>query len=208
MQIKHTVLCAYSFFLLLSCTNKMSKIIDYAEQQGIRQPATDSFEDNICSRYPLVAGYKIANTSKQRSLNFFIAISQNKGMAYRYTEAANIFSGSNNKSDPKRNTVDSFGLTRTAMDSIINVLYREKVWEFKYNDVNSDESPCDHIKPVPRCGISDGPVFYLLTVGKGKKITCGFYAPAFFEKQCCPGNKDRQKFLKIQSVIDQVFLEK
>jgi hypothetical protein len=85
----------------------------------------------------------------------------------------------------------------------------KKMWQ-QIKDLNPWQLLDD--KSYPTCppdklhaAVVDGPYYILHLVTKKEIKTLIYYDPSFYEKEACPGNKNRQAILKIYAIFDKYF---
>ena len=83
---------------------------------------------------------------------------------------------------------------------LLKLLEENKIWTIPTSDDGCTETEMkkdENGKPLFTCCIYDAPRYELFLVNKGKALKFKYYVPHHWEQtNCCPGNKDRQAFIK------------
>ncbi|HRD58975.1 MAG TPA: hypothetical protein PK504_13060 [Ferruginibacter sp.] len=183
----------------------MNKIVSETSRSFHSFSINEELINSINNRFPLIAGYGIIKESG-KSINYFVGISKTHSLAYRYETFGSVATELKEKDElSKMNRLDSMEIDKLTATILIQQLYDEKLWLLYYNDVDFEDLPCKHSDSIVRCNTSDGTVYRTLLAGKGKKIESKFYAPEFYETECCPGNSARKDFLDFKLVFDNNF---
>lgn len=85
----------------------------------------------------------------------------------------------------------------------------KKMWQ-QIKDLNPWQLLDDKFYPTCppnkiHAAVVDGPYYILHLVTKKEIRTLVYYNPLYFEKEACPGNKNRQAILKIYAIFDRYF---
>ena len=146
---------------------------------------SDSILNNIINNYNNIVIY---NISSDWSDNYTVLASQKDSwFTIKYVLKKDALSANESPYTYSINPLKKF-----TADSVWNVFVQNQFWEIQ------SESPgsCDHNKKETGCVVDDGSWSSLTMISDKKTVTKRYYEPAFFETSCCPGDKNRQVFLK------------
>lgn len=192
-----------AIFIQFSCTNKIGKTVNKVAQVNNSVLIIDSFLFRLNNQFTLIAGYGSMGRPG-KTINFIVGISKNSCILYRYETLGDVAVGAGNNNRISTTRLDSASLKSTDGLRLVDFIFQEKFWQLNYNDVDVDDLPCKHLKTIPRCNVSDGSRYLSVISTKNKSVQSKFYAPEFFELECCPGNIERQKFLRFKKIIDSL----
>ena len=91
---------------------------------------------------------------------------------------------------------------------VIKEFLKNKIWEINPKDDGCLESELrrDEKGRLLACNINDGFRYELYVIKNGKAMWFHYYEPHYWEtRNCCPGNKDRQAFIKCFDAISALF---
>lgn len=187
--------------LLTSCNTYLQKAIKEVDKQGIQDVSADTVYRSFIDRYNLLVGYtsyKAGGTNLKKTYNI-IAFKKGVGIGYKY-EIPFIISGNN-----KKVIIDSIILEKEMQEKVLIELYNAQGWNMNYDDTINDAADdyCNS-KSNKQCFILDGLTYNLTISTKSKVSKSNLYAPDKYETECCKGNENRIKFLKLKSIIDTV----
>ena len=184
----------------MKSVKKLIKKINETSEKGVLQ---DSVMKQIQSLNDLVIGYSEYNTSSRHVpvCYYLICFSERKCMAYKYTFR------SYSRPGEKFFQLDTLKLVQQTVDSVISNAKNNKPWEIKHSE-DTELGGCSHIpvEKIKGCDISDASSKTLILLTRTNHFISNFYAPEFYEYNCCPGNKDRQLFLSTIAPIYSFFL--
>jgi hypothetical protein len=173
----------------MKVVKKLEKRINETSEKGVLQ---DSVMKQIQSLNNLVIGYSEYNTSWRHVpiCYYLICFTKRKCIAYKYTIR------SQSKPGEKFFQLDTIELDQKTIDSVVTNLKNTKPWEIR-NNKGAELGECNHV-PIEKfggCSISDANSKSLFLLTKTHHFIRSFYAPEFYEYNCCPGNMDRKLFL-------------
>ncbi|RYD74657.1 MAG: hypothetical protein EOP53_17880 [Sphingobacteriales bacterium] len=94
-------------------------------------------------------------------------------------------------------------------EQLLKLLKEYKIWTIPNSDEGCTESEMkkdENGRPLFTCGIYDAPRYELYLINKGKAMKFKYYVPHHWEQtKCCPGNKNRQAFIKCFDAISALF---
>lgn len=181
-----------------SSTKKLIKQID--NYLSKKSKPTDSVLRALQKNNDMVIGYSTYSLARAKLpvTYFLVAFKGKKAKAYKYIRRVVV----NNE---KKYEFESFAVPDIVSDSILNLVETEKTWEIKCNE-DSEEMLCSHLNKQPVCSmINDAASKGLIIITKRSLNTSSFYAPEYFEYECCPGNDKRKRFLATIKPIVNLF---
>lgn len=198
-----TLIIILPFLLLTSqnfaqCTKgDVNKIRKKIENRGSKTELQDSVLQKLKINNDLIVGYSKFNTTWMHvpSQYFLFAFNKNGCIGYHYIIKKNSI---NNE---KPLTIDSVIIPNQIASMILTTIVNNKAWEIKRNENDSTNIFCVDAINKFNCQISDASYKSLILLTKSSNIVSTFYAPEYFENECCPGNKDRQTFIKCYNVL-------
>lgn len=95
----------------------------------------------------------------------------------------------------------NMAIRKSKADSIINLFISTKFWT-----ILDDDEGCKEWEYVDkRISCSSGgsmPHYEIILISNNKYLKKNYYNPVFYETKCCPGNKDRQTFIKCYNALN------
>ena len=199
----------FFFYLPLFSQKEMTKEIEFFSQKMIHP---DSVLAKFQKENDLVIGYATYNEAWGIPPSYrIIARKNNKWKAYEYITKpyAKVLIDSNGKQTVEPFIfVNSFDITSGFIDSFLIVFKQQKIWKLKCDKTRDFLFiHCTHLLKMKYdpCSISDGMSVGSLIMTKKYINASSFYAPEYYEYECCPGNLDRKRFLATISPIEQLF---
>ncbi len=99
-------------------------------------------------------------------------------------------------------------LDKRAAKKVVDEFLKNKIWEINPKDdgcLDSERRLDEKGYPLA-CGLYDGFRYELYLIKDGKAMWFHYYEPRYWETaNCCPGNKDRQAFIKCFDAISALF---
>ena len=191
----------FSSHNLAQCTRwNVKKIREKIENMGTKTELQDSMLQILKNRNDLVVGYSTFNTTWMHvnTQYYLFAFNKNNCKAYHYLiKKAPI----NNE---KTYIIDSMIVPNHFARLILTTINKNKAWEIKRNENDSTNIFCEDAAKRFNCLISDASYKSLILLTKSSNIISTFYAPEYFETECCPGNKDRQTFIKCYNALNSL----
>jgi hypothetical protein len=186
--------------MLCSSAQKLKKIIIEVNNNSIEISPKDSILLSIQKENDFVIGYSVYNSSKRSVIEYFLlGINKNESHARKYLYIIN--SNAINKEKPY--SLDVAVVPKQIKDSVFWVMKQKKIWTLKHFE--KDEIYCPTSGEFAHCTISDAVSKDLIIMTKSHQSISEFYAPEFFEFECCPGNTDRQRFLGFIKYFSKIF---
>ncbi len=152
----------------------------------------DSVLKQIQSSKDLVIGYSEYNNTWRNVpvCYYLVCFAKRKCVAYKYALRPYTKVGENYFQ------LDTIDLDQETIDTIITGVKKNKPWEIKHKE-NDESGECEHVSPekITFCSISDASSKTLILSTKTHYYLSSYYAPEFYEFNCCPGNKERMLFL-------------
>lgn len=202
MSLRYYISFIFFAFLLLSCSaQKLKTIIKTVNKTSLQTIFNDSVLSFIQTNNDFVFGYRDHNeTWKLYQTYFLIGYKKNKLTAYKYSKK---YFAVNNEKDYQ---LQEFFISESERKALNSFLKKTKIWKVKHNE-KDDEAYCPLKKEYSYCNISDASSKDLIISTKSHQQISDFYAPEYFEKECCPGNIDRQKILMLIEIFGKIFNE-
>lgn len=204
---KISLICLFLFSSMHDFAQKterasIKKIIKNINKISKESLLKDSVLLSLQKENDLVIGYSTYNNTWQHVPIEYFLISFNKKQckAYRYS----IKSVTINNEKP--NSLDSMNVSKNYCDSILLSFIENKGWKVSSNE-DSNELYCQHLPDSHNCIINDASSKSLVLITKKHIHISRFYAPEYFEYECCPGNENRIRFLNIMRPIVSIFLQ-
>jgi len=187
------------------CSNNMaSKISGMAKQVDSNATvatynSTDSLLHSIRQRSDLLLGYFIygAPPGKREPLLLVRFTKGGNSWGYSIMNKHSVVYSSNDY------IVDSFSIAKNERDCILAAFKQNEGWTLKRSEEEDARQACPYVKGKG-CSTMDGGTEVLLVATKTHLQNSYFYEPAYLEA-CCPGNKDRQRFLAMIAPIQKFF---
>ena len=207
---KLTILFLFSlFYLSLLSQKQMIKEIELFSQ---KMTHPDSVLAKIQKENDLVIGFATYNEAWGIPPSYkIIARKKNKWKAYNYITKSlvRVFIDSNGKETKEPSIiVNSFEIPSDFIDSFLIHFKQQKLWKLKCDKTKDFLFiHCTHLSnsKFDPCSIDDAMSVGSLIMTKKFINASSFYAPEYYEYDCCPGNPDRKTFLAIISPIKQLF---
>lgn len=197
---------------LNSCLLGQKKLLREIERFSTRTIHPDSVLAILQKENDLVIGFATYNPAWGKP-PYYLLVAKNKkqwtAYEYRIKEYARVLTDSNGKqfTEPLM-TVNAFEIKPDLTDSLYTIFKQQKIWELKCDAIKDFLfAYCVHLKNIKfdPCSISDASSVGSLIMTKEYINASSFYAPEYYEYECCPGNKDRQKFLNTIAPIKALF---
>jgi hypothetical protein len=193
--------------LISSCYKIFSKATRAIEKQTKQSNVTDSLYSTLQNRYKLLIAYKPYNPSSLASMDEheYIFCFNSLSNCTGYVSTKHLVQNVNN---PLPFTVDSIKISRVIATSVINEFVKSEGWNLNYDDTIEDSADmyCFY-KNLKPCFILHGQSYAAKFIVKKGQAVSYLYAPERYEKECCQGNINRQKFIAIKSIMDGAFKE-
>jgi hypothetical protein len=199
-----TVLIIFSACANAQCITKknLKKLAAQVNKYGKPVISGDSVMQMIRKSGSLTIGYtEYNNTSRHSPVTYYIiSLSKTNCTAYKYTKQETV------KAGDKPFRLDTLKLSASITDSLPEVLKTNAPWKINH-DETADDDPCSHNDPmqIRTCNIHDATSKALLLLTPTHQASSSYYAPDYYEYTCCPGNPERQRFLKVISFIYSAF---
>jgi len=206
MPIRNLIVWAIGALLFIGCQNSFVKAGRTIQAQGSNAGFIDSFYSSLQKRYQLIVAYHAYNPSgvsltDHRYVFAYNSITAAKGFIYTKPLVQTL-------NNIKENRIDSINLPHDAAEALLSQFKESKGWNLSYDDTNDDslQNDCFYITHK-QCYILHGETYQAAFIYKKRQAISLLYAPDKYEKQCCSGNINRQKFIAIKSIIDGAFKE-
>jgi len=193
-------LCVMLLLLASGCSAQLRKAIDRTENATAPGMASDSVVQSIQKRFDLVIGYSTEATTSFRPKTYhLIGFQDNQTIAFTY-----VYRNVRTDKQPKF-TLDSISVSSQYKDSVLSLYLKTKAWEIEHFE-NDNTVYCSDLSSHSGCNIHDGTTYNFIVMTKRRQRVSNFYEPDYYEN-CCPGNKDRQRFLATIGPIQRIFLK-
>jgi hypothetical protein len=97
-------------------------------------------------------------------------------------------------------------IDKSVANSMVAFLNSNKIWEIKDIDNGCEESEYklrNKFGKIDPCVVHDGYTSVITIVAKSKAVIKRYYRPEVWEDpSCCPGNKDRQAFMRCFNLLE------
>ena len=182
------------------CITTLNKAKHTIESRGDDIVILDSFYRSLSGRFELVlsiTGKNSASSNLQRK--HLLVGFNNNCIGYVFTEFS--YKSLNNERDTK--LIDSVLIDRKLSHAILSVFKKPDNWVLDYDDTREDsvDNYCFYKSLSRQCIILHGTTYRLAFYTKEKFIASFLYAPKRYESECCEGNINRQKFIKIHKSV-------
>ena len=197
-------------FLFSLITVGQKKLLKEFERFSAKLIHPDTVLARLQSENDLVIGFDTYNPDWGIPPHYLLVAKNGKewrAYEYIFKEIVRVFVDSSGKQYQEPWVmVNTFEIDSDLIDSLFAVFKTQKVWELNCNTLK-DFFYCSHLKnnKYDPCGISDASSVGLLVMTKQYISSSSFYAPEYYEYECCPGNSDRQRFLATIAPIKQLF---
>jgi hypothetical protein len=179
------------FVLSASCSNSQKLIVKDFDTYATLTTPTDSTLQSLQKNNEVLLVYAVEDHAWTRSTAYHVLASNDNSWKSYYYKVANKNTFLE-KSWPVE--VRAAVVAKTSGDSLLANFIREEVWKIKGDNNRNFCQTTSSDNIVTGCNITDQPTYKLMIITKPKMYSSSYYAPEFFEK-CCPGDKDRIKFL-------------
>ncbi len=194
--MKNFILLSALIIAIQSCSQTQSLNQPLLNGMGRQEEIKDSVLNAIRQKSDVVLAFAVENYAWGRTTNFLILSKTGENwMGYNYF--VNSIAGSTINGNETFN-INPAVVNEKSADSLLAFLKEKKVWEIQ-GDNNEGFCPDGN----KNCMINDAPVERLWIVTKESLVNPSYYAPAFYE-ECCPGNENRQLFIKITQNIRRI----
>jgi hypothetical protein len=96
-------------------------------------------------------------------------------------------------------------IDQKAADSAVKAMIALKIWNIKEKDEGCEKSEYTQKNKLGKtdfCTVSDGVTRVITFIAKERVLSKRYYEPELWERSfCCPGNKDRQVFIKCYNIL-------
>lgn len=199
-------------FIFSCCLNTLGQkiLLKEIEKFSAKLIHPDTVLARLQKENDLVIGFDTYNLAWGKPPHYLLVAKNGKRWrAYDYIikEYVKVFMDSTGKQFQEPFTiVNTFEIDSDLADSLFTVFKIQKVWELNCNALK-EIFECSHVKNLKYdpCKISDASAVGLLVMTKQFVSSSSFYAPEYYEYECCPGNTDRQRFLATIAPIKQLF---
>ena len=127
-----------------------------------------------------------------------LSLQQKKWIAIQYF-VRDAFTSNENRFDYNEAKLDN-----NIGDSIFQIFTKNKFWKIKDIDNGCKENEYRNTHNSCTSGGSASN-FEIILIRKLKISTKNYFNPIFYETECCPGNKDRQIFIKCFNAVNSLF---
>jgi hypothetical protein len=180
------------FVLSASRSNSQKLIVkDFDTYANLTTPA-DSTLQSLQKKNEVLLVYAIEDYAWTKSTAYHVLASNDNSWKSYYYKVANKSTFLEKSLPVEARTAV---VAKTLGDSLLANFTREEVWKIKGDNNQNFCQTSSSKNYVAGCNITDQPTYKLMMITKTKMYSSSYYAPEFFEK-CCPGDKDRKKFLK------------
>jgi hypothetical protein len=191
-----TILIALSLSAFVGCieTNNRWFVKKYSNTQSIN----DSLINSLRNNYDIILMYnKTSSWQPLATCNKILAFKKDSSYRIFY----NLKSVRTIYESPYDFSVNNFN--KASADTILKRFNKEKIWLIQ----PVDEGGCALIngKPNLNCSISDAETIHLSIITKDGIIRKDYYAPFYWELECCSGNLERQKFIRCVNSLKSIF---
>ncbi len=153
-----------------------------------------------------VLGYADYNNTWGGKVYYYLLSRKNKKWsAYLYTIKDVIRLDSNGKPLESFHEVRRLDLGKYKLDTILSSLRQNEVWKLRCDERVDFLNPCPKLSPWNICSIHDANSRGSIIMTKEYSNASSFYAPEYYEYECCPGNEERQRFLNTIAPIFKLF---
>lgn len=201
MSIRFISFLIISSTFFIGCQNIFLKATRTVEKQSKEITIVDSFYSDLQKRYKLIIAYYSFNASGVNSKERrFIFCYNSSSSCTGYVYSKSLIQNLNNGIESK---IDSIKVDQKNSVSILNELGNPGDWDLNYNDTNDDSADnfCFY-QTKKQCFILHGLNYRIDFIYKTRNAISLLYAPERYEAECCQGNINRQKFIKIKLVMD------
>lgn len=201
MSVKSIITFLIVILVNYGCINKLNKAKYTIEKRGSDIVILYSFYRSLSDRFELVLSITGKNSASPnlRTKHLLIGFNNKNCVGYVITE----FSIKSLKNESKSKQIDSVLIDRRLSKEILSVFKKTDNWILDYNDTHEDSADdyCFYKTPYQQCIILHGITYGLAFYTKNKYTASFLYAPERFETECCSGNINRQKFIKINNLV-------
>lgn len=193
-------------FAITSCIIGQKKLLKEIEKFSEKKSHPDSVLAKFQRENDFVVGYADYNNTWSRSVHYYLLVQKNKKWkAYLYLIRDFIRLDSSGKPLESFQEVKPLDIYKGKLDSILSALYQNKIWKLRCDETKDFINPCPKTLPWPTCWISDAGSKSSLIMTKNCYNASSFYAPTFYEYECCPGSDERKRFLSTVAPIESLF---
>ena len=209
MKYRNLYILLFIFFCSLS-TLGQKKLLKEIERFSAKLIHPDTVLARLQKENDLVIGFDTYNPDWRRPPHYLLVAKKgNRWRAYEYIIKAivRVYVDSSGKQYQEPwIVVNTFEIDSDLTDSLFATFKKQKVWELNCNTLK-ETFKCSHVKNITYdpCAIDDASSVGLLVMTKQCISSSSFYAPEYYEYECCPGNSDRQRFLATIAPIKQLF---
>lgn len=211
MKVKKPYILLLILFWGLN-TSAQKKLLKEIEKFSAKMANPDFVLARLQKENDLVFGYATYNPAWGIPPHYWlIAKKGNQWKAFEYIvkRYVRVFvDDSGNQIQEPLITINTFEIDDGLTDSLFKTFKTQKPWELKRDVLKDQNFPaCSHLKDTKfdPCSIRDANSEGLSIMTKQYINSSSFYAPEYYETECCPGNSDRQRFLATIAPIKQLF---
>jgi hypothetical protein len=199
--MKSVIIIFFLCFSVACSAQKLGKIVKEVNRKNQKLLMSDSVLFSIQKENDLVIGYSVYSSWMTSTTEYFlVGFSKDKSIGYRYSPKLAVMQ------NEKAYELESFKVPEQNKDSILLIVKRFEFW--KMNHSEKDEIYCPLEQKYFHCMIHDAASNDLIVMTKSRKRASSFYAPEYFEYECCAGDIDRQQFLTLKKVFLKLFSTK
>lgn len=169
---------------------------------GEKQLFPDSIIRHMQTGKKLLIGYIVYNNARKEmpTVYYLVILQAKKNIAVQYkanrirTAAGTFF------------TADTLYPANGAIDSLVALTAQLQPWKIRHADT-TDADPCNDqgTNMAPGCSIADAASLSLMLGTGTHTVQSSYYAPEYYEYECCPGDEERKHFLQVIQRIKAVF---
>lgn len=195
---KNPILILMTVLFLSACANTQKINAVNSDKMDIQKLYTDSVIASLQQKNDLVLAYVVEAYAWGKSATYQI-ITRNGDEWMGYFYYVNLME--NAKTDGAHPfNINPVVLPKEACEAVYDVFKKNEI-----NNIQGDNGKdfCGNQQQA-NCNINDGTTSRLLWLTRSSIADPSFYEPEYYEN-CCPGNKDRQKFITAMKKIQDVF---